>query len=429
MAGTAPLTAYHFNQFAIVGIVANAAVVPIMAFGATISGLIAAAVCFFSESAARPILLFGANALAAGNWLAAWFVNWPLAWFRIFTPTFLELAIAYAFLMFWLLAPLAAAITGKKSRDGDTLNVDASTRGFGWRARCLLELTVLLTIDAGCWTYDRFFNPDLRVTFLSVGEGDGAVVRFPGAQVMVIDAGGSYGGFDAGERIVAPYLWSQKIMRVDYLALSHPDLDHFGGLDFIAMNFAPRAFWTTGVPSLDISYSRLMDDIERAKIPIELVDATAPVASIDGVAISSLNGGTGVARTQNNSSMVLRFSFGSASILFTGDIESVGEHAILANGGDLHATIVKVPHHGSATSSTAAFIAAVHTKAAVISDGYLNNFHFPAPVVVERYVEAGAVLLRTDLDGAVMVDATPNRMSVRSFRARSASIKIVSPAL
>jgi len=218
-------------------------------------------------------------------------------------------------------------------------------------------------------------------------------------------------------------------MRVDYLALSHPDLDHFGGLDFIAMNFAPRAFWTTGVPSLDISYSRLMDDIERAKIPIELVDATAPVASIDGVAISSLNGGTGVARTQNNSSMVLRFSFGSASILFTGDIESVGEHAILANGGDLHATIVKVPHHGSATSSTAAFIAAVHTKAAVISDGYLNNFHFPAPVVVERYVEAGAVLLRTDLDGAVMVDATPNRMSVRSFRARSASIKIVSPAL
>ena len=108
---------------------------------------------------------------------------------------------------------------------------------------------MLLTIDAGCWTYDRFFNPDLRVTFLSVGEGDGAVVRFPGSRVMVIDAGGSYGGFDAGERIVAPYLWSQKIMHVDYIALSHPDLDHFGGLDFIAMNFAPRAFWTTGVLS------------------------------------------------------------------------------------------------------------------------------------------------------------------------------------
>ena len=117
MAGTAPLTAYHFNQFAIVGIVANAAVVPIMAFGATISGLLAAALSFVSEPAARPVLLFGASALAAGNWLAAWFMNWPMAWFRIFTPTILELAIAYTLLMMWLLAPLAVPIARKRSLD------------------------------------------------------------------------------------------------------------------------------------------------------------------------------------------------------------------------------------------------------------------------------------------------------------------------
>ena len=123
--------------------------------------------------------------------------------------------------------------------------------------------------------------------------------------------------------------------------------------------------------------------------------------------------------------MVLRFKFGGASLLFTGDIESAGERAMIENRADLHATILKVPHHGSATSSTAAFIAAVHPEVAVISDGYLNNFHFPADVVVERYVEAGALLMRTDLDGAVMVDATPNRMTVRTFRARTGSIRIV----
>jgi len=423
MVGTAPLTAYHFNQFAIIGIVANAVVVPIMAFGATISGLIAAALSFISESAARPVLLFGANALAAGNWLAAWFVSWPMAWFRIFTPTILELTIAYAFLMLWLLAPLAVAITGKRSREKVT-DVGGQP-GFGWRARCAIALAAVLTIDVGCWTYDRFFNPDLRVTFLSVGEGDGAVIRFPGSRVMLIDGGGSYGGFDAGERIVAPYLWSQKIMRVDYIALSHPDLDHFGGLDFIAMNFAPRAFWTTGVPSLDLSYRRFMDDLGRAKIPLVQVRDAAPVASIGGVAISSLNGEAALGRSHNNSSMVLRFSFGSTSILFTGDIESAGERAMIEKRGELNATILKVPHHGSATSSTAAFIAAVHPEAAVISDGYLNNFHFPADAVVERYVEAGALLLRTDLDGAVMVDATPNRMTVQTFRAGSSSIRIL----
>jgi competence protein ComEC len=379
----------------------------------------------FSESAARPVLLFGANALAAGNWLAAWFVDWPMAWFRIFTPTILELTIAYAFLALWLLAPLAVAITGKRSHE--KLPDIANPQGFGWRTRCALALVAVLTIDAGCWIYDRFFDPDLRVTFLSVGEGDGAIVRFPGSRVMVIDGGGSYGGFDAGERIVAPYLWSQKIMHVDYIALSHPDLDHFGGLDFIAMNFAPRAFWTTGVRSLDVSYARLMEDLERARIPTVQVGEAAPVVSIGGVALSSLNGSADLARTQNNSSMVLRFSFGRSSLLFTGDVESAGERAMLESRRDLHATILKVPHHGSATSSTPAFITAVHPEAAVISDGYLNNFHFPADAVVERYVEAGAILMRTDLDGAVMVDATPDRMTMRTFRARSSSIKIVAP--
>jgi competence protein ComEC len=424
MLGTAPLTAYHFNQFAIIGLVANAVVVPIMAFGATISGLVAAALSFISEPAARPILQFGADALAAGNFLAAWFVDWPLAWFRIFTPTMLELAIAYGLLMIWLLAPLAAAPAAPRSRD-EVPDDKTNALKLEWRGRGAIALAFVLIVDAGCWTYDRFFNPDLRVTFLSVGEGDGAVIRFPGSLVMLIDGGGSYGGFDAGERIVAPYLWSQKIMRVDYIALSHPDLDHFGGLDFIATNFAPRAFWTTGVTSLDVSYGRFMDDLARARIPIVQVGETAPVASIGGVAISSLNGDTGIARSHNNSSMVLRFSFGNASLLFTGDIESAGERAMLANRGALHATILKVPHHGSATSSTAAFIAAVHPEAAVISDGYLNNFHFPADAVVQRYLEAGVILMRTDLDGAVMVDATPDKMTVRTFPGRRSVVRIV----
>ncbi len=433
MVGTAPLTAYHFNQFAVVGLVANAVVVPIMAFGATISGLVAAALSFISEPAARPILLFGAHALAAGNWLAGWFVDWPLAWFRIFTPTILELALAYGLLMIWLLAPLAAAITGIRSRDNgtreDAPNDAPAKPEFGWHARCAVALAIVLIVDAGCWTYDRFFNPDLRVTFLAVGEGDGAVVRFPGSRVMVIDGGSSYGGFDVGERVVAAYLWSQKIMRVDYLALSHSDLDHFGGLDFIAMNFAPRVFWTTGVASADVSYARLMDDLARAKIPMVQVGGTAPVAAIGGVAISSLNGDAGATRKQNNSSMLLRFSFGRMSLLFTGDIESAGEDAMIERRGDLHATILKVPHHGSASSSTPAFIAAVHPAAAVISDGYLNYFHFPSAAVVERYLEAGAIVMRTDLDGAVMVDATPDRMTVRTFRARGGDpIHLVLPA-
>jgi competence protein ComEC len=426
MVGTAPLTAYHFNQFAIVGVVANAIVVPIMGCGATVGGLVAAALSFVSEPAARAVLLFAASALAAGNWLAASFVNWPGAWFRIFTPTILELALAYGLLTVWLMAPLAEPVKTKRKAgpDSDTARTDRSN----WRWRCAFALAVVLLIDSAYWTYTRFFDPDLRVTFLSIGEGDGAVLRFPGSRVMVIDAGGSYGGFDAGERIVAPYLWSQKIMRIDYLVLSHPDLDHFGGLDFLAMNFAPRAFWTTGVPSSDVGYARLLDDLAHAKIPIELVRESAPIDSVGGVAIDSLNSDADIAQTSNNSSMVLRFSLGGASLLFTGDLESAGERAILARGGDLNATVLKVPHHGSATSSTAAFVEAVRPKVAVISDGYLNNFHFPADAVVQRYLDEGAIVMRTDQAGAVMVDATRDAMSVRTFRGGRGSIRIVQSA-
>jgi competence protein ComEC len=80
-------------------------------------------------------------------------------------------------------------------------------------------LAGVLLLDAGWWTYQRFLNPELRVTFLSVGQGDAAVVRFPGSQVMLIDGGGAFGGtFDPGERIVAPYLWSHKIMHLDLIS-------------------------------------------------------------------------------------------------------------------------------------------------------------------------------------------------------------------
>jgi competence protein ComEC len=99
------------------------------------------------------------------------------------------------------------------------------------------------------------------VTFLSVGQGDGAVVRFPGARVMLIDAGGSFSDeFDPGERLVAAYLWSRKIMHVDYLVLSHPELDHFGGFNFVARNFGPSEFWAINAPAPTINtkrYSRL----------------------------------------------------------------------------------------------------------------------------------------------------------------------------
>jgi competence protein ComEC len=156
----------------------------------------------------------------------------------------------------WLLAPIRPPRAAIRIR-----------RPPPWRPQCASILMIALGVDAGWWIRDRFFCPDLRVTFLAVGEGDEAVVRFPGSKVMVIDAGGAYPGYDLGERLVAPYLWSRKIMSVDYLALSHPDLDHFGGFDYLASNSHPGEFWNSPEASDDRSYTGLMDKLAVLKVP------------------------------------------------------------------------------------------------------------------------------------------------------------------
>ncbi|HUO04667.1 MAG TPA: DNA internalization-related competence protein ComEC/Rec2 [Candidatus Binataceae bacterium] len=423
MVATAPLTALHFNQVAIVGLAANAVVVPIMGFGATISGLVAAVLSFISEPLARLILNLGAACIGWGNSMAQWFSGWPLAWSETFTPTVVELALVYGLIFVWLTAPIVAPTKNPHlqplTRDPRKWNAADVDRALpGWRTLCAGALGVLLAADATWWTGDRYFSPDLRVTYLSVGEGDAAVVRFPGSRVMLIDAGGAYPGFDSGERIVAPYLRSRKIMSVDYLVLTHPDADHFGGFKYIAENFHPKTFWEPPVTSTDKTYDELMAELVKLAIPISVVSGDPPITEIGSVDLASLNRAAPGA-SNNNSSLVMRMAFGGTSFLFTGDIEAPAEHTMIGNRADLRATVLKVPHHGSSTSSTAEFIAAVKPEIAVISDGYLNRFHFPAAEVVDRYRTSGAILVRTDEDGAVMVDATQDSASVRTWRGKS----------
>jgi competence protein ComEC len=247
-----------------------------------------------------------------------------------------------------------------------------------WRGGVAAVLTASVVFDAGWWTYQRFLNSELRVTYLSVGEGDAAVIRFPGARVMLIDGGGAFGGtFDPGERIVAPYLWSHKIMHLDYVALSHPDRDHFGGLIFVIRNFAPAQFWTAGADSEDKSYGELLDAVKASGARQWLCDSAARPMTIAGVSVRCVGPLHGMPELKhNNLSMVLRLAYGRESFLFAGDVEAKGERELVASAADLHATILKVPHHGSHTSSSPDFIEAVHPEVAVISLGYLTPFTF-----------------------------------------------------
>lgn len=410
---TAPLTARYFNQFSLVGLIANPVVVPVMALGGVVIGLFAAALSFFCRPLAGLLLHCAGWSLAVGNRLAETFLHLPGAWVRVFTPTLLELVLAYGLLGLWLCRPIRQSLPAILP----ALPRAATPRSLRSPRALAAVLLAGLLADAAWWTHTRYFDPHWRVTFLSVGHRDAAVVQFPGVAVMLIDGGGAFrDGSDLGERVVGPFLWSRKIMRVDYLVLSHPEIDHFGGFAFIVRNFHPAQFWTTGAGSPDVTYRALLDEMATAGVRTIEVDAASPARLIGGVTVRCLSPEPGSVASRNNNSMVVALERGRFGFLLTGDLESEGERLLVQRDLPLHVTVLKVPHHGSITSSSPVFVNAVNPSFAVISDGYHNRYHFPAAAVVGRYTQAGAAVMRTDQLGAVGFEAEGERFRVWTAR-------------
>ncbi len=384
--GTAPATAAHFNQVTLVGLFANLLIIPLLGSIVVVTGLIAAGLIFL-HTALATIPLFGAGLVArVGTWLVTWLGAWPYAAFDVVTPTLLELILLYSLFA--------------------CLFFQAAFRNLHSALRYLLPaLIIALSLDGAFWIWHRYFHRDLRVTFLDVGQGDAAVIELPGSQVMVIDGGGfASADFDAGGAILAPFLWSRKIGRVDILVMSHPQLDHYSGLIFLTQRFSPREFWSNGERAQGERFQQLLSALDRAGVTPRVLCRETPTMHLAQVHAHILHPPCQPAGFDtNNASLVLRLSYGVIDLLFTGDIEATGEYALLAANGTLSSEILKVPHHGSRTSSSKAFVEAATPRVAVASLGYHNRFAFPAPEVVQRYVQQGSQFLRTDQAGAVTV--------------------------
>lgn len=387
LVGTAPLTAAHFNQVPLVGLLANLAVVPLLGSVAVILGLLAAGLVFLHSGVAAFVLFCAGLVTQLGVWVVTEIAAWPYAALSVVTPSVFELALCYG-----LLACLCSSTFSFPS---------------GTARSCFLLLLALLVIDGAVWTWHRYFHRDLRVAFLDVGQGDAAVVEFPGPHVMVVDGGGfASEDFDSGEAILAPFLWGRKIGRVHTLVLSHPQLDHYGGLAFLVERFAVQELWWNGERAASERFARLEALLHRHNVTMRLVCRETPTLTISGVRVQALHPPCQSSRLDtNNASLVLRLSHGTVDVLFSGDIEAPGEQVLLSTSLPLTSEVVKVPHHGSRTSSTRAFIEAVSPQAAVISLGAYNRFHFPAPEVLRRYEHYGSRVFRTDLAGTIFLSS------------------------
>lgn len=249
----------------------------------------------------------------------------------------------------------------------------------------------------------RQADAQLRIDFLDVGQGDSALVTMPDGTTLLVDGGGS--PFDAsrriGETVVSEYLWWRGLGEVDYVLATHADADHIDGLNDVLRNFHVRSALVARMPANDAEYSKFAATLATTNTPAQTVQAGDTIYFGD-VEVSVLWPAAGELST-NNDSLVLRIKYGERSILLTGDIEKQAERSLLASHANLKADVVKVPHHGSKTSSTEAFVRATQPAFAIVSVGRHSMFGHPHAEVVQRWQANGATVMTTGAHGTITV--------------------------
>lgn len=376
--GLAPLLLVLFRQVSLVSPLANAIAIPLVSFVVTPLALLGAVLPLDWPLALGHALLeamMAALALLAGLPSAVWQQHAPVLW----TVPLALLGIA------WLLLPRGVP-----------------ARWIGAVLAAPMFAVLPPAPAAG----------ELWITVLDVGQGLSVVARTE-KHVLLYDAGPAYNAFaDSGSRVVLPYLRGEGVARLDALVVSHDDRDHSGGAGSVVEALPVGLLW-----------SSLPDDHPlRSEGSPGRSCAAGQRWEWDGVAFEFLHPGRAVAGGRaNNRSCVLRIAALGGRVLLTGDIERAAERDLLRRVPELlPADALLVPHHGSATSSSAAFVEKVAPRYAIFTVGYRNRFGHPREDVLERYREAGSALLRTDAAGAIEMrfSAGPLRVETQRDRAR-----------
>lgn len=357
-------------------------------------------------------------------WSVNWFAKVPGIFYRVPSP---PLLLVVAFFGAGIL--FSAALLSLRGR-------------LAW-----ISFTVWLTFAALIATHPfapRLARNRLEVTVLDVGQGDSIFVAFPDGRTMLVDGGGLPGGtylhghrpgIDIGEDVVSPYLWSRGLKRIDVVALTHGHEDHLGGLPAVLRNFRVGELWV-GRDVESAPYRGLISQAALRGVPVihrvagEHFDWSAVQVRVLWPADDDA-----VKTATNDDSLVMRLEDRHRVLLLTGDIERPVERGLLAqqadghpdSAGELAADFLKVPHHGSKTSTTQPFLDAVHPSFAAISVGESNTFGHPSPEVIDRLSAEGVLLMRTDRDGAITALTDGTNLEVHSFLTRSPAANLAPP--
>jgi competence protein ComEC len=265
----------------------------------------------------------------------------------------------------------------------------------------------------------------VRLTVLDVGQGEAVLAQLPSGHDLLVDTGGGPGSFDVGARVVTPAVWALGSRRLDWLAITHADLDHIGGAAAVLADLDPREIWE-GVPVPRDAALQHVLALARAQGVVRRRIRRGDILEAGGVTIEVCHPPEPEwerQRVRNDDSVVLRIRYGDVELLLTGDAGPEFEQTWAESTG-APIRILKAAHHGSRTSSSAAFVEAYRPQAVLVSVGRGNPFGHPAPVVLGRFRDAGAEVFRTDTDGAITVETDGVQARVRTALGRTWTIAV-----
>jgi competence protein ComEC len=395
---TAPLAAAVFGQVALVGVLLNLVAMPLAGLAVPAIGLALAA-----HAMVPPL----AGAYAA---MAAWLLD-RLAvlgsWGSSLPGAGVAGADGFAAALPWcgVALLLLAAIHGRATPREALRRTAWGTAAAAW---------LLLLIPTGGMAVGR---PDgqLAITFLAVGQGDAAAIRTPGGHWLVVDVGPADARWDAGERVVVPFLRRAGARRVELLVLSHAHRDHAGGVRSLLAALPVGAVLDPGEPFDDSDYRQTLDAIGRRGVDWQ-VGVAGSEWSLDGVTFRVVHPSPHWARRGfdlNDDSIVLEVRFGAFSALLAGDAGVHAESAFVGRVGRVD--LLKVGHHGSRTATGTLLLDRLRPEAAVVSLGR-NRYGHPAPETLARLAAAGVATWRTDRDGPVTLTTDGRTFTVRGER-------------
>jgi competence protein ComEC len=279
----------------------------------------------------------------------------------------------------------------------------------------LLFLLIISFLSAGCTdpvagsgsSLKQGTTGDLEAYFLDVGQGDSSVILFKD-KVILIDAS----EVDQGDRVVSD-LKKLGVTRIDLLVATHPHSDHIGGMQKVLAAFPVGKVLDSAMPSTSVLYEHFLETLEKKNIPYLVAEQGQTIEIDPSLRILVLSPPKErIGDDLNTNSIVLRISYGTVNLLYTGDASTAAEDSMEKTGYPLDAQVLKVGHHGSSSASSAAFLSRVHPETAVISLGKDNPYGHPHKEAVDRLNAAGPVIYRTDLDGTILVRSNGAAYSV-----------------